>query len=141
MNAEAHKRIERLKRKVFWWDGLGALICFMPLVIFNVPFWTGYVEGGILSLFSLIGSIGISFLMMNYRTGHKMISVFFCEKDFLIKATFFVKKQRELARIKSFMKMKALEQEKREKELAIINELERDMRLAGILKDPTKETP
>jgi len=139
MSTEAHERIKRLKRKIFWWDGLSLLLYMMPIVISRVPFWIGDIEGGFWSFISFIAGLSITAFMFNERAGHRLASIFFGGTDFLTRATFIAKKQAELKRTETLLKKEALEQERRERELALITELERDMRATGIFKAPTKE--
>jgi len=126
MSTEAHERIKRLKRKIFWWDSFAIVLSFMPFFILNTPLWMGYIEKGFLSFMSFFFGLAIVALMANYRLGHRIASIFFGGTDFLTRATFIAEKQAELKRTETLLKKEALEQKRRERELALITELERD---------------
>jgi len=131
---ESHVRIASLKRKIFWRDTLSFLFCVIPFFIlgastywvFNAGGWTIFFAG----FFTLIGFA--FWLTGNFDNAAN----FLFGDEFRIQSERFL--ETEKARLREAMRREKAQRE--EKEAAIIAALEHDMRLAGILKDPTKET-
>jgi len=135
MSTDAHMRISNLKLKIFWRDVLSFLFCIVPFFILGAStYWVinaGWMTIFFAGFFSLVGFV--FWLSGNCDNAAN----FLFGDEFRIQSEHFSKVETEAFRAAERKKRQGNE----EKATRIIAALEADMRLTGILKDPTKETP
>jgi len=135
-HTESHVRIARLRRKIFWRNVLSLLLCALPIVIFGAYLFWLYPASAVTSIMFTVGFAFVAFYCWYVGNGRNAANFLFGD-EFRIQSERFC--EIEDAAIRAMERKKRKEREA--KEAKIIAELEIDMRLAGILKDPTKETP
>jgi len=131
-HSDAHIRIARLKRNIFWRNALSLLLCALPVVIFGAYlFWIS--ESAAPSITFTVGFAFVAFYCWYVGNGRNAANFLFGD-EFRIQSERFI--EIEKAEIRS------LEHEKRKKreakEAEMIAALEQDMRATGILKNTTK---